>query len=619
MHNIQSSLGYNRSMIKRILYYAISLVGFLFVAGARVAQAVSLPDFSNTSDLPAFISSVYSFALTVVGIAVFIRILYAGFLMLTAAGNSSKWGDAKTKMQNAIVGTILLFAAYLILYVINPDLVKNTFNFSIPSSTYTAPATESVKTNTTGGPVAISGRVLASGGVTSFYGLPIARAQEGIYSFTIKVTDRNGDTCRQTYNIEVVPLTATINVDFYAEHSAAGKYSAALLNAVNAQEESGSGIIQIIQGGGCVINTKILPDAIEGTPYYAEIFVAGEAPFVYEIEDGVLPGGLSIVAAFDMPILTIKNLTAQRTPIYAFKVGDTFRLDLTGAKPNSDVYFRWFKDGSGWSYPGITPNSEGWSKYGVTDGDGNWANQAAFTSNEIGTWQEYAMVNGTVSRVIEFQILAPEVKIIVSTPAPITGAPVYSGGGYGGGGGGGGGCQVEDFCENETTGAKTAPLSDAAAQQQSIDIGSSDRCPGGRRVTTCTYSEESSQRSECDANQFDTRNCYDELNERKNEDGTIDTAGLTYSKDGSPPANVSAGDLYIVDQMSGSTALGSFNVQCRYDNQAAAIGCGNSMSGERCLPGGAGNTKWCNTSPKNPPAATPAPTRDTGGARSRSR
>lgn len=613
MHNIRPSLGYNGLMIKRIFYYAISLVGFLFVAGTKIAQAVSLPDFSKTSDLPAFISSVYSFALTVVGIAIFIRILYAGFLMLTAAGNSSKWGDARAKMQNAVVGAILLFSAYLILYVINPDLVKNTFKFTIPSSTSTAPTTASVKTNTTGGPVAVSGIIPAAGGVTSFRGLPIARAQEGVYSFTIKVTDRNGDTCRQTYNIEVVPLTAAVNADFYAKHSAAGKYSAALLNAVNAQEENGNDIIRTIQSGGCVINTKILPNAIEGIPYYAEIFVAGEAPFVYEIEDGYLPGGLSIVAAFDMPILTIKNLTAQRTPIYAFKVGDTFRLDLTNAKPNSDVYFKWFKDGTKWHYPSTTPNSEGWAKYGVTDGNGDWTNQAAFTTNDIGTWQEYAMVNGMVSRVIEFQVLAPEIKIIVSAPAPGTGTPVYYGGGYGGGGGGSG-CQMESFCENKRTGARTEKLTDEEAQAQSIAIGSSDRCPGMRQVSTCTYSQESSQQSECDANQFDSRNCYDELNARKNEDGTINTTGLTYSKDGSPPANVGAGSLYTVDQMSGSVRLGSTNVQCRYSDQAAAVYCGNSMSGEYCSSGNAGfNTTWCagqvdaSGKPINPPAATPIP------------
>ncbi len=615
-------------MIKRIFYYAIFLVGFLFVAGTKVAQAVSLPDFSKTSDLPAFISSVYSFALTVVGIAIFIRVLYAGFLMLTAAGNSSKWGDARAKMQNAIVGAILLFAAYLILYVINPDLVKNTFNFSIPSSTSTAPTTGAIKTNATAGPGAISGIILPDE-VTSFHGLPIARAQEGAYSFTIKVTDRNGDICRETYNIEVSPNVTAFNAE--KRHSIVEKYSASLLNAVNAQEGSGSEIIKTIQSGGCIINTKILPDAIEGIPYYAEIFVAGEAPFVYEIENGILPGGLSILAALDMPILTIKNLTAQRTPSYAFKVGDAFRLDLTNAKPNSDVYFKWFKDGTGWHYPNITPNSEGWSKYGTTDENGAWANQDVFTANEIGTWQEYAMVDGKISRVIEFQILAPEIKIIVSTPAPGTGGvPVYSGGSYGGGGGS---CQVDDFCENETTGARTNPLSDAEAQAQSIAIGSSDRCPGGRRVQTCTYSEGSGSSSECDANQFDTRNCYDELNARTREDGTIDTSGLSHSTTGAPPQNVPAGSLYTVDQMSGNVRLGSTNVECRYSDQAAAVGCGNSLSGEYCISdNNAGfNTTWCagqvdaSGKPINPPAATPtpspaptsAPRGGTGGSRSR--
>ena len=129
--------GIIKLMKKTNLFYTTFLVSFLLV-GAGIAQAVSLPDFSQINDLPGFISSIYSFALTVVGIAVFIRILHAGFLMLTAGGNASKWNDAKTKMTNAIVGAILLFAAYLILFVINPDLVKNTFNFSLSA---TAPVT----------------------------------------------------------------------------------------------------------------------------------------------------------------------------------------------------------------------------------------------------------------------------------------------------------------------------------------------------------------------------------------------------------------------------------------------------------------------------------------------
>lgn len=91
---------------------------------------VELPDLSTTQDIGAFVSQIYTFSLTVVGIVVFVRFIYAGFLYLTAAGNTSNTARAKSIMTNAIVGVILLFSAYLILYVINPDLVKSSFNFS---------------------------------------------------------------------------------------------------------------------------------------------------------------------------------------------------------------------------------------------------------------------------------------------------------------------------------------------------------------------------------------------------------------------------------------------------------------------------------------------------------
>ena len=89
--------------------------------------AVRLPDFNATQDLGGFISSLYTFALTMAGLAVFIRFFWAGWLYLASAGNSTKVGEAKKIMWNAVIGVILLFSAYLLLYVINPDLVKCSF------------------------------------------------------------------------------------------------------------------------------------------------------------------------------------------------------------------------------------------------------------------------------------------------------------------------------------------------------------------------------------------------------------------------------------------------------------------------------------------------------------
>lgn len=96
---------------------------------------VELPNISQTQDLGQFISDVYAFAITIVGVLVFVVFLWAGWLYLTAAGNAGNVSKAKTMMTNAIVGAIILLSAYLILYVINPDLVENTFNFKLPAAT----------------------------------------------------------------------------------------------------------------------------------------------------------------------------------------------------------------------------------------------------------------------------------------------------------------------------------------------------------------------------------------------------------------------------------------------------------------------------------------------------
>jgi hypothetical protein len=94
-----------------------------------VHAAVSLPDFSSIDNLGVLMQNIFSFSITIVGILIFIRFLYGGFLYLTAAASPGNTSKAKTVMWNSIIGAVILFSAYLILYVINPDLVTNAFNF----------------------------------------------------------------------------------------------------------------------------------------------------------------------------------------------------------------------------------------------------------------------------------------------------------------------------------------------------------------------------------------------------------------------------------------------------------------------------------------------------------
>lgn len=251
------------------------------------AQAVSLPDFSKTSDLPGFISSVYSFALTIVGIAVFIRILYAGFLMLTAAGNSSKWGDAKTKMQNAVIGTILLLAAYLILYVINPDLVKNTFNFSLPKSNVSTSTPSVPTTIPTNGPAIAEGT--PTKGTTGFFDGVINKAQAaGVYTITLKVVDAAGNSCTQSYNLEISPQGSSLKVK---QNNTAFKLLE--LKTLLGEKAKAADDCSVVS-----LSTNPLPNGTEGVFYHAEIPASnGKTPYVYSIIDGSLPPGLDLQPA----------------------------------------------------------------------------------------------------------------------------------------------------------------------------------------------------------------------------------------------------------------------------------------------------------------------------------
>lgn len=86
---------------------------------------LSLPTTQST--FQDIISSAFNYSIILVGIAVFIMIMWGGFLWLTSAANPSNISRAKGIIFNAILGAVLLVSAYVILYTINPELVGGTF------------------------------------------------------------------------------------------------------------------------------------------------------------------------------------------------------------------------------------------------------------------------------------------------------------------------------------------------------------------------------------------------------------------------------------------------------------------------------------------------------------
>jgi hypothetical protein len=63
-------------------------------------------------------------AFRLAGVLAFAMIAYAGFQYLTSGGNTSQQKDAQERIVSAIIGLILLFAFYIILYTINPDILR---------------------------------------------------------------------------------------------------------------------------------------------------------------------------------------------------------------------------------------------------------------------------------------------------------------------------------------------------------------------------------------------------------------------------------------------------------------------------------------------------------------
>lgn len=85
-----------------------------------------IPGFGKPSDFPTYLMSVYKFGLWAIGICALLMITIGGYMYLGSAGNKATTETAKKIIVDAIAGLILAMVSYLLLYIINPDLVNLT-------------------------------------------------------------------------------------------------------------------------------------------------------------------------------------------------------------------------------------------------------------------------------------------------------------------------------------------------------------------------------------------------------------------------------------------------------------------------------------------------------------
>lgn len=103
-------------------------VGFQPLSGNEVKESRLFSGvFSSTPDLPTFLNKVFILAISIGAILAVLRIIFAGALYM-GTDVFSKKNDAKTILQDAVLGLLLLLGTYLILKQINPDLLNLNFN-----------------------------------------------------------------------------------------------------------------------------------------------------------------------------------------------------------------------------------------------------------------------------------------------------------------------------------------------------------------------------------------------------------------------------------------------------------------------------------------------------------
>ncbi|MAF20591.1 MAG: hypothetical protein CMI55_02830 [Parcubacteria group bacterium] len=94
----------------------------------KIETTIPTPGFNllpkdASPDLATYIRGIYLFGIGLVGVAALVYLTIGGLIYMTSDTIGSK-EKAKEYIWGAISGLILALAAYLILYTINPNLVK---------------------------------------------------------------------------------------------------------------------------------------------------------------------------------------------------------------------------------------------------------------------------------------------------------------------------------------------------------------------------------------------------------------------------------------------------------------------------------------------------------------
>lgn len=127
---------------KKIFLLLVLIIAFTLCCSSALAQyrnQEKIPGGGGQTDsFPTYLRQIINFGFATIGILALFMIVIGAYQYLMAAGNIGKVESAKETIFSAIFGLILGLCAWIILFKINPDLVKmdlsNISNISSPSA-----------------------------------------------------------------------------------------------------------------------------------------------------------------------------------------------------------------------------------------------------------------------------------------------------------------------------------------------------------------------------------------------------------------------------------------------------------------------------------------------------
>ncbi|MCX6790801.1 MAG: pilin [Candidatus Gribaldobacteria bacterium] len=117
-------------LFKKNVFGFIAILIFLGLAGVAVAQIGlegDYPDVVNisitkASPLGEMIKYFVGWALIAAGVVAFLSLIGAGFLYLTAAGDTGRMTMARSRIVNSAIGVVILFSSFIVFKVIDPKI-----------------------------------------------------------------------------------------------------------------------------------------------------------------------------------------------------------------------------------------------------------------------------------------------------------------------------------------------------------------------------------------------------------------------------------------------------------------------------------------------------------------